>query len=99
MSKEIQFTGKLNGKGDLSGVISLLESGKLQYEDVTNLSKAPERARLTELFKDTYLLDDAEQKILQVMQKTRSELENSSGGRHRGKRRGQSLNPQLNSQA
>jgi hypothetical protein len=70
----------LNGKGDLSGVISLLENGKLLYEDVANLSKAPERARLVELFRDTCSVEDAEQRILEVMDNTRKGLETSAEG-------------------
>jgi hypothetical protein len=77
MSKEIQFTAKLNGKGDLHGVISLLENGELLYEDLVNLSKAPERTKLTNLLQDKYQVEDAERQILQVMQTNRRERESS----------------------
>jgi hypothetical protein len=79
MSKEIQFTAKLKGRGDMPGVISLLEDGKLLYEDVTNLSKASVREPVVALFKDKYLVDDAEQQVLAIMQKVRKELETSGG--------------------
>jgi hypothetical protein len=64
MSKEIRFTGKLNGKGDQAGTLSVLEDGALVYEDVVNLSKAPVRTKLINLLEDKYEIEGVEQKLL-----------------------------------
>src|SRR5919106_3018989 len=77
MSKELIFTGKQNGKGDLHGTISLLEDNTLLYEDVVNLSKDPVRTKLADLLEDKYQIEDAEQKLLGIMQTNRRERESS----------------------
>ena len=71
---------KLNGKLGLEAVVSVFQGDKLVDENLVNLSNSDKRKVHALVLSERFGIDQAEEKLLQMMQVVRAELEAAGTG-------------------